>query len=44
MVHQFFPATAHLRQGQTTWISVAKTEVSSYGCIALGYPESRSVA
>jgi len=31
MVHQFFPATAHLRQGQTTWISVAKTEVSSYG-------------
>jgi len=31
MVHQFFPATAHLRQGQTTWISVAKNEVSSYG-------------
>jgi hypothetical protein len=31
MVHRFFPATAHLRQGQTTWISVAKNEVSSYG-------------
>ena len=31
MVHQFFPATSNLRQGQTTWISVAKTEVSSYG-------------
>lgn len=31
MVHQFFPATAHLRPGQTTWISVAKNEVSSYG-------------
>jgi hypothetical protein len=31
MVHRFFPATSHLRQGQTTWISVAKNEVSSYG-------------
>jgi hypothetical protein len=31
MVHRFFPATAHLRQGQTTWISVAKNEVSAYG-------------
>jgi len=31
MVHRFFPATTNLRQGQTTWISVAKNEVSSYG-------------
>ena len=31
MVHRFFPSTSHLRQGQTTWISVAKNEVSSYG-------------
>jgi hypothetical protein len=31
MVHRFFPATSHLRQGQTTWISVAKDEVSAYG-------------
>jgi hypothetical protein len=31
MVHRFFPATSNLRQGQTTWISVAKNEVSSYG-------------
>lgn len=31
MVHRFFPATTNLRQGQTTWISVAKDEVSSYG-------------
>ncbi len=31
MVHRFFPATANLRPGQTTWISVAKDEVSSYG-------------
>jgi hypothetical protein len=31
MVHQFYPATSHLRQGQTTWISIAKDEVSSYG-------------
>lgn len=31
MVQRFFPATSHLRQGQTTWISVAKNEVSSYG-------------
>lgn len=31
LVHQFYPATSHLRQGQTTWISIAKDEVSSYG-------------
>ncbi len=31
MVHRFYPATTHLRQGQTTWVSVAKDEVSSYG-------------
>ena len=31
MVHRFFPATSHLRQGQTTWISVAKDELASYG-------------
>lgn len=31
MVHRFFPATSHLRQGQTTWISVAKNEMSAYG-------------
>lgn len=31
MVHRFFPATSNLRQGQTTWISVAKDEVSAYG-------------
>jgi hypothetical protein len=31
MVHRFFPATTNLRQGQTTWISVAKDEVSAYG-------------
>ena len=31
MVHQFYPATSNLRQGQTTWVSVAKNEVSSYG-------------
>jgi hypothetical protein len=31
MVHRFYPATSHLRQGQTTWVSVAKDEVSSYG-------------
>jgi hypothetical protein len=31
MVHRFFPATSNLRQGQTTWTSVAKNEVSSYG-------------
>ncbi len=31
MVHQFYPATSHLRQGQTTWISIDKSEVSSYG-------------
>jgi hypothetical protein len=31
MVQRFFPATTNLRQGQTTWISVAKNELSSYG-------------
>jgi len=31
MVHGFFPATTNLRQGQTTWISVAKDEECSYG-------------
>lgn len=31
MVHRFFPATTNLRQGQTTWISVAKDEVAAYG-------------
>jgi hypothetical protein len=31
MVHRFFPATSNLRQGQTTWISVAKNEQSSHG-------------
>jgi hypothetical protein len=31
MVHRFYPATSHLRQGQMTWVSVAKDEVSSYG-------------
>ncbi|MGJ5676894.1 MAG: DUF1670 domain-containing protein [Nostochopsis sp.] len=31
MVQQFYPATSHLRPGQTTWISIAKNETSSYG-------------
>ncbi len=31
MVHRFYPATTNLRQGQTTWVSVAKDEVSAYG-------------
>ncbi len=31
LVHRFFPATTNLRQGQTTWISVAKDETSAYG-------------
>ena len=31
IVHRFFPATSNLRQGQTTWISVAKDEVAAYG-------------
>lgn len=31
LVHQFFPATTHLRSGQTTWVSVAKDETSAYG-------------
>ena len=31
MVHQFYPATSHLRQGQTTWVSIAKNEMASYG-------------
>ena len=28
---RFFPATTHLRQGQTTWVSVDKNETSAYG-------------
>jgi Protein of unknown function (DUF1670) len=31
MVGQFFPATTHLTQGQTTWVSVAKDELAAYG-------------
>lgn len=31
MVHRFFPETAHLRPGQTTWTTVAKAISSSYG-------------
>jgi predicted transcriptional regulator len=31
MVESFFPATSHLRAGQTTWSAVHKDEKSSYG-------------
>jgi len=31
LVYQFFPATSHLRPGQTSWVSVAKDETSAYG-------------
>ncbi len=31
MVIKYFPETTHLRSGQTTWVSVAKDETSSYG-------------
>lgn len=31
MVHRYFPATSHLRQGQVVWPTVAKDELSSYG-------------
>jgi gas vesicle protein len=31
MVHQYFPETTHLKQGQTTWISVDKNAINSYG-------------
>jgi hypothetical protein len=31
IVHKYFPETSNLRSGQTTWISVAKDEVASYG-------------
>jgi DNA-binding CsgD family transcriptional regulator len=31
MVHRYFPATSHLRQGQVLWPTVAKDELSSYG-------------
>jgi len=31
MVGRFFPATTHLRQGQTIWVSVDKNELTSYG-------------
>lgn len=28
---RYFPSTTHLRQGQTTWVSVDKNETSAYG-------------
>lgn len=31
MVHQFFPATSHLQQGQTTWTCVHKDARGTYG-------------
>lgn len=31
MVHRYFPATSHLRQGLIIWPTVAKDELSSYG-------------
>ncbi len=31
MVHQFFPETSHMRQGQVVWPTVHKGEFSSYG-------------
>ncbi len=31
MVDRFYPSTTNLHQGQTTWVSVAKNEVASYG-------------
>jgi hypothetical protein len=31
LTHRYFPATTHLRQGQTTWVSVDKNETSAYG-------------
>lgn len=31
LTQRYFPATAHLRQGQTTWVSVDKNETSAYG-------------
>lgn len=31
MVHQFFPQTTHLRQGQTQWVCVDKNETAAYG-------------
>lgn len=41
MVDQYYPATSHLRQGQTTWVSIAKDELSSYG---KKIPECRMVS
>lgn len=31
MVNRFYPTTSHLRQGQITWVSIDKNEVSAYG-------------
>jgi len=31
MVHQFYPKTSHLRQGQVQWVTVDKDETSAYG-------------
>jgi DNA-binding CsgD family transcriptional regulator len=31
MVERFYPSTTNLHQGQTTWVSIAKDEVASYG-------------
>jgi hypothetical protein len=31
MVHEFYPKTNHLRQGQVQWVTVDKDETSSYG-------------
>ncbi len=31
MVHEFFPKTSHLHQGQTQWVCVDKNETASYG-------------
>lgn len=31
MVHEFFPETSHLRQGQIQWVTVDKNETASYG-------------
>lgn len=31
MVHEFYPKTSHLRQGQTQWVCVDKGETASYG-------------
>ncbi len=31
MVHEFYPETSHLRQGQIQWVTVDKDETASYG-------------